>query len=63
MKTEPTIESPCGCTLTLDQAATIRGRLNVLQRANDRGGRPRSCDCGKCPLCVARAKRQAKRVR
>lgn len=35
-----------------------RARRNAAKRTTFGGGRPRSCDCGNCPLCIARAKRR-----
>jgi hypothetical protein len=57
------IPSPCGCLLTPEQARTVRAKLNASERTTHsggrNGGRPVSCECGKCAACKRRAKRRA----
>jgi hypothetical protein len=59
----PTIDP---ATIPDDVLRSERAKRNSAMRqtrsGGRNGGRPPSCDCGACALCLARAKRQAKRA-
>ncbi len=56
------IISPCGCTLTREQARTVVARYKASMRRTMSGGRnggsKPTCTCGVCQKCKSRAYQQ-----
>jgi hypothetical protein len=48
--------------LNMQQAESVRGKLNAMARQVRAGGRPPTCECGECRKCRARASQQRRRA-